>query len=287
PLHGQLDDCWTIRALRSWLMDLGHFHERWLSDGDCSFGRWTTIALQRFLVSTHERAKGIRHLAVDGQWTVETVFAFEEFLARTGTATPRTGTWQEANTRALQEFLKRRGYLEKDQPLATEMDPEVCAGLQAWLRDQGFPCGLEGKNADGVDGILDTATCIALQLFLNSERAGFIDKDLVIDGKWKEITIRRLQEMLAEDNLNVEVTGSWDVVTRQALQGFLKAQAGGRRDGDAALPGKEGVMNDRSVCARKGRYVSFLDGDFGGVSVKSLQARIGMLAEQLVQFRKI
>ena len=23
PLHGQLDDCWTIRALRSWLMDLG------------------------------------------------------------------------------------------------------------------------------------------------------------------------------------------------------------------------------------------------------------------------
>ncbi|CAJ1359750.1 unnamed protein product, partial [Effrenium voratum] len=245
PLHGQLDDCWTIRALRSWLMDLGHFHERWLSDGDCSFGRWTTIALQRFLVSTHERAKGIRHLAVDGQWTVETVFAFEEFLARTGTATPRTGTWQEANTRALQEFLKRRGYLEKDQPLATEMDPEVCAGLQAWLRDQGFPCGLEGKNADGVDGILDTATCIALQLFLNSERAGFIDKDLVIDGKWKEITIRRLQEMLAEDNLNVEVTGSWDVVTRQALQGFLKAQ---------------------------GRYVSFLDGDFGGVSVKSLQA---------------
>ena len=27
-----------------------------------------------------------------------------------------------------------------------------------------------------MDGILDTATCIALQLFLNSERAGFIDK---------------------------------------------------------------------------------------------------------------
>lgn len=34
PLHGVLDSL-TVRALRSWLMDLGHFHESWLTDNEC------------------------------------------------------------------------------------------------------------------------------------------------------------------------------------------------------------------------------------------------------------
>lgn len=247
PLHGVLDSL-TVRALRSWLMDLGHFHESWLTDNECEWGRWTTIALQRFLIAEYEQEKGIRHLAVDGQWNVETVFAFQDFLARSGTASPRTGTWHSANNKAIQEFLKRRGYLEMRTYTVgadLEADEEVVRGMEAWLRDQGFPCGLQGNEADGVDGVIHSATRLALQLFLNSERAGQIDKDLVIDGKWKEPTIRRLQELLVEDNPNVEVNGLWDIATRQGLQIFLRLQ---------------------------GRYVSFTDGDFGAVSVESLQA---------------
>lgn len=179
---------------------------------------------------------------------METVFAFQDFLARSGTASPRTGTWHSANNKAIQEFLKRRGYLEMrtySVGADLEADEEVVRGMEAWLRDQGFPCGLQGNEADGVDGVIHSATRLALQLFLNSERAGQIDKDLVIDGKWKEPTIRRLQELLVEDNPNVEVNGLWDIATRQGLQLFLRLQ---------------------------GRYVSFTDGDFGAVSVESLQA---------------
>eukprot|EP00913_Durusdinium_trenchii_P014110 g13244.t1 len=95
------------KALQSYLKKNG-FYTAWLTDNDTEWGRWTTIALQRFLLAAHEKAMGIRHLAVDGQWNVET-----EFLARSGTASPRTGTWQAANTKAMQEFLKRRGYLEQ------------------------------------------------------------------------------------------------------------------------------------------------------------------------------
>ena len=35
---------------------------------------------------------------------------------------------------------------------------------------------LGGSQADGVDGVIHSATRLALQLFLNSERAGQIDK---------------------------------------------------------------------------------------------------------------
>lgn len=249
PLHGQMDSL-TIRSMRSWLMDLGHFHENWLTDNECKWSSWTTIALQHFLLAEHEQERGIRHLAVDGQWNVETVFAFQEFLARSGTASPRTGKWESANNKAIQEFLKRRGYLEiknyyqlGEEEL--EANEEVVGALEAWLRDQGFPCGLDGTEADGVSGVIHSATRLALQLFLNSERAGKIDKDLVIDGRWKEPTIRRLQELMFEDNHDIEVNGLWDTNTKRGLQVFLHQQ---------------------------GRYVSFLDGDFGLVSIQSLQA---------------
>lgn len=249
PLNGQLDDVWTVRALRSWLLDLGFIYKRWLVDRDGELGRWTTIALQRFLISTHERAHGNRYLAVNGQWTVDFVFAFQDFLARSGTASPRTGTWRLANTKAVQEFLIRRGYLagQKQPTDDTDeiFDEQVCRALQCWLRDQGFPCGLNGENADGVDGKFDTGTKLALQLFLKSDRAMLVHKDLITNGKWRAETIRRLQDFLSEDNSNLEVNGLWDLASGQALQAFLKSQ---------------------------GRYVSFVDGDFGGVSVQSLQA---------------
>ena len=105
-----------------------------------------------------------------------------------GTASPRTGTWRLANTKAVQEFLircvqapggscscsfcwSRRGYLAgQKQPTddtdeifdeqarhcrlrgcvdASSLGParlKVCRALQCWLRDQGFPCGLNGEN---------------------------------------------------------------------------------------------------------------------------------------------
>mmetsp|Transcript_20980 Transcript_20980/g.49154 ORF Transcript_20980/g.49154 Transcript_20980/m.49154 type:complete len:1470 (-) Transcript_20980:325-4734(-) len=249
PLNGQLDDVWTVRALRSWLLDVGFIYKRWLVDRDGELGRWTTIALQRFLISTHERAHGNRYLAVNGQWTVDFVFAFQDFLARSGTASPRTGTWRLANTKAVQEFLIRRGYLigQKQPSDDTDeiFDEQVCRALQCWLRDQGFPCGLNGENADGVDGKFDTGTKLALQLFLKSDRAMLVHTDLITNGKWRAETIRRMQDFLSEDNSNLEVNGLWDLASGQALQAFLKSQ---------------------------GRYVSFVDGDFGGVSVQSLQA---------------
>ncbi|CAE7487127.1 unnamed protein product [Symbiodinium pilosum] len=245
PLHGQLEDVWTIRALRSWLLDLGFIYKRWLVDKDGELGRWTTIALQRFLVSTRERAHGNRGLAVDGQWTVDFIFAFQDFLARSGTASPRTGTWEPTNTKAIQEFLARRGYLAEQRAYVDEIDEEVCRGIQGWLRDQGFPCGLNGEFADGVDGTFDIGTKLALQLFLKSDRAMLVHKDLITNGKWRPETIRRLQEFMSEENPNLEVNGLWDLASGQALQAFLKSQ---------------------------GRYVSFVDGDFGGVSVLALQA---------------
>eukprot|EP00439_Symbiodinium_sp_Y106_P019425 s3180_g2.t1 len=71
------------------------------------------------------------------------------------------------------------------------------------------------------------------------------ERDLITNGKWRAETIRRMQDFLSEDNSNLEVNGLWDLASGQALQAFLKSQ---------------------------GRYVSFVDGDFGGVSVQSLQA---------------
>ena len=94
------------------------------------------------------------------------------------------------------------------------MRAEVCRGIQGWLRDQGFPCGLNGEfvprprllaradsaafhvdvscmvlspnrnqvsleslEADGVDGTFDIGTKLALQLFLKSDRAMLVHKD--------------------------------------------------------------------------------------------------------------
>ena len=51
PLNGQLDDVWTVRALRSWLLDLGFIYKRWLVDRDGELGRpcrfYSELALHR------------------------------------------------------------------------------------------------------------------------------------------------------------------------------------------------------------------------------------------------
>ena len=41
------------------------------------------------------------------------------------------------------------------------------------------------SQADGVDGVIHSATRLALQLFLNSERAGQIDKASGWNSNWR------------------------------------------------------------------------------------------------------
>ncbi|OLP98203.1 hypothetical protein AK812_SmicGene19350 [Symbiodinium microadriaticum] len=149
PLNGQLDDVWTVRALRSWLLDLGFIYKRWLVDRDGELGRY---------------------LAVNGQWTVDFVFAFQAWR----TASPRTGTWRLANTKAVQEFLIRRGYLAGQKQPTDDTDE------------------IFDEQADGVDGKFDTGTKLALQLFLKSDRAMLVHKDGRLSPVCCWVTIRDL-----------------------------------------------------------------------------------------------
>ena len=58
PLNGQLDDVWTVRALRSWLLDVGFIYKRWLVDRDGELGRpcrvYIELALRRDSLRTKD-----------------------------------------------------------------------------------------------------------------------------------------------------------------------------------------------------------------------------------------
>eukprot|EP00930_Biecheleria_cincta_P002445 TRINITY_DN103457_c0_g1_i1.p1 TRINITY_DN103457_c0_g1~~TRINITY_DN103457_c0_g1_i1.p1 ORF type:complete len:1054 (+),score=155.21 TRINITY_DN103457_c0_g1_i1:170-3163(+) len=233
----------SVRGLQTWLRDMGAYCADWLRDPDGEWQVMTTLALQRFL----QRDKaGLMHQIFDGHWGVQMVSAFHDFLARCGCKNKNTNIWNASSTQALQKFLARSGYFVAGTCYRAEIDGLVCSGLQSWLRDQGFPCGCSGPNNDGVDGVFGTASKLALQLFLNSERVNVVPYNIEIDGQWCSHTISRLQEFLIQRNqLDVALTKSWDQVTRRSMQMFLKQQ---------------------------GHYVSVVDGDFGAVSVQSMQA---------------
>eukprot|EP00931_Biecheleriopsis_adriatica_P034968 TRINITY_DN20163_c0_g1_i3.p1 TRINITY_DN20163_c0_g1~~TRINITY_DN20163_c0_g1_i3.p1 ORF type:complete len:720 (-),score=146.23 TRINITY_DN20163_c0_g1_i3:1224-3383(-) len=263
----QADGCFkkfSIRALQSLLLDAGAFRLKWL-EGDGKWGGLTTLALQRFLLSMDaERWPRLKllHVPVDGIWGSETVLAFQEFLVHCDIDIRISGFWTTEDNAGLAIFLHRSGYYNRSHIGSRRLkepdwpDRDFCLGFQAWLRDQGCPCGLKGASYDGVDGCIfdedgkfDSTTTLSIQIFLNLWSKDFVrnvSQALAVDGEWDSRTIRCFQDFLMQQKTEnpAEMTGSWDHATLRATQSFL---------------------------AQQGYYFGTEDGDFSSVSVVALK----------------
>lgn len=123
-------------------------------------------------------------------------------------------------------------------------DPWTTA-MQEWLRDEGFPTGL----GDELSNLWDSATTMALQQFLNSQRSEpqMAYRALSVDGDMNIRTVHRLREFLTNRLGKPQAMAErpWDSTDKRMLQTYLK---------------------------QRSHYPGNVDGTFESLSEKSLQA---------------
>jgi len=228
-----------------------------------NLGRWgakATRALKHFLRKRGYSSEdcGVRACRECSRWASSAV-------PRTSGVTPAEAlaTARRAMTTALRDpLLCRLDSENADQDSFRPNGPrnEWARGLQAWLRDEGFPlpsasasprsgsstATWPGQRPEG-DGLWDEDTNMALQQFLNSTRATTIvtSAALVVDGDFSVSTITRLREFLAHRGGSPDlVSGEWDSMGKSALQRFLW---------------------------QRGHYAGMVDGTFESLSVTSMR----------------